>query len=360
VAVIGLFVLAVFYTLYFTRSLLLPITLAVLLKLLFAPVVRGLKRLRVPEPVSAALVLLALLGALGLGVSFLVDPAAEWMAKAPETLRRIESRLRPLRAPVERIGEATQQVERMAGVGGDGDQAAVDVRDWSLGRTLLGGTWELLAATLVTLTLLYFLLASGDFFLRKLMHALSSRRGRRRAAEIAAEVEREVSAYLLTVTVVNLLFGAAVALAMWLLGMPNPPLWGVLAAATNYVPYLGALVCGGVLTTVAVLAFPDLQRAALVPLVFFGLNLVEAYFLTPALVGRRLTLHPVAVFLAVLFWGWIWGIPGGLLAVPILAATKIVCSRFDALRPLAEFLGGDPPEAPDSPATASSVPAAPA
>jgi predicted PurR-regulated permease PerM len=207
----------------------------------------------------------------------------------------------------------------------------------------------------VTLALLYFLLASGDFFLRRLMHVLSRRRDRRRAAEIAAEVERDVSAYLLAVTVVNVVFGAVVALAMWLLGMPNAALWGVLAAATNYVPYLGALVCGGILTLVALLTFPDLERAALVPLAFFLLNFVEAYLLTPLVVGRRLTLHPVAVFVAVLFWGWLWGIPGGFLAVPILATVKIVASHFAALRPLAEFLGDG--TATEADATSSGPPA---
>jgi predicted PurR-regulated permease PerM len=340
VAAMGLLVLGVLYTLYVARDFLLPIVLAILLKFLLAPVPRALRRLRIPEAASAFVVLVLLVGGLGFVVSSLVDPASEWMARAPDTARQVAAKLRPLKGPVEQVSRATAEVKEIADLTPDrGDDKPVAVRQTTLGRTLLGSTWRFVANLVIMLVLLYFLLASGDSFLRKMIKVLPGFRNKVRAVEIAHAIERDVSGYLATVTLVNVAFGAAVTLALWALGMPNALLWGALAAVTNYIPYLGAMLMLALLTVVALLSFDDPGRALLVPGAFFALNLIEGYFATPMAVGRRLTLSPVAVFVGVLFWSWIWGIPGAILAVPILATLKIFCDHIEPLQPVGDFLG---------------------
>jgi predicted PurR-regulated permease PerM len=135
------------------------------------------------------------------------------------------------------------------------------------------------------------------------------------------------------------LLTAATALAMALLGMPNPVLWGALAAVNNFIPYLGSLVTVGVLTVVAAVSFDTLGQIVAPPLIFFALTTFEGQFLTPMLLGKRLTLNPVVIFLALLIWGWLWGIPGVLMAVPLLAAFKILCDHVPSLAAVGEFLG---------------------
>jgi predicted PurR-regulated permease PerM len=157
--------------------------------------------------------------------------------------------------------------------------------------------------------------------------------------QIARDTQAQISSYLLTTTLVNAAFGTAVGAALWLLGMPNPALWGVVAGVTNFIPILGALACTAILAAVALVHFDSLGQALLVPAVFQVLNIFEGYYFTPKLVGRQLSLNPVVVFTAVLFWGWIWGISGALLAIPVTATVKIACDHIEGLSPLGEFLG---------------------
>jgi predicted PurR-regulated permease PerM len=339
VALSGLFVLAAFYTLYFARSFFLPIVLALLLSLLLAPVVRALRRLRIPEPAGAAVVLLALLGALGFGIYELAEPAAEWTQKAPQSLRQIERKLRDLKKPVQAIGKATEQMEKITQVTGGPATRTVEVKPVSLGQRLFSQATELVAGGLVMFILLYFLLASGDLFLRKLIRVLPSLDDKKRAVEIARQMESDVSAYLSTITLINLGVGLAVWGATAWIGLPNAVLWGVLAFVTNYIPYLGAVVMMAVLAMVGLLTFDEVGQALLAPGSFVLINLIESYVATPLMLGRRLTLNPVVIFLGLTFWGWIWGIAGALLAVPIMVALKIFCDHIEPLAPVGEFLG---------------------
>lgn len=341
-SVTGLFVLAAFYTLYFCRSLLLPLVLAMLLSLLLTPAVRGLRRLRIPAPLGAGLVLLALLGGVGCGIYQLAAPAAVWMQRAPQSLRAGEAKLRELRRSVRRLGRATEQVEKIADVtaspGPVRPPLAVQSGP-SLQERLLSQAADLTAGGVVMLVLLYFLLASGDLFLRKLIRVLRRPEDQRRAVAIARQIERDVSRYLSTVTVINLGLGAAVAVCFAFLGVPNPWLWGVLVTITNFVPYLGPAIDYGVFALVGLLSFATLPRMLAPAGVFLVLNVVEAYLVTPILLGKRLTLNPVMLFLGLTFWGWLWGIAGAILAVPILAAFKIFCDHIEPLAPIGEFLG---------------------
>jgi predicted PurR-regulated permease PerM len=340
-ATVGLFILACLYTVAFAKPFLLPLTVAFMLHFLLIPVVRLLKRVHVPEPVGAALVVATLVGSLSLAVYALSWPASEWMAKAPESLRRIEERAQTVLKPIRRVTQTAEQMEKIATVRGK-EAPEVKVSEPGLGATVFGGMQAFLGDALVVFSLLFFLLASGDRLVAKLVKAMPRLQDRTRAADIAREIERQVSAYLYVTTLVNLGFGAVVAVTMLLLRMPNAVLWGVLAAITSFIPYLGGLLCAALLGMAAVLAFPDWQRALLVPLAFAVLDTVKGYVVAPLLTGRRLTLNTPVLFIGLLFWWWVWGIPGALLAVPIMSVVKIVCERIDGWRPLAELLGDAP------------------
>ncbi|HEX5760359.1 MAG TPA: AI-2E family transporter [Thermoanaerobaculia bacterium] len=337
-ALVGLLVLASLYTLYFARAFVLPVILALLLSFVLQPLVRGLKKLRIPEGLGALVVLLALVGLLAFAAYELAGPALEWLDRAPGSMRRLEAKLRELKAPVERMSEATQRVEEITQVGEQGPRP-VEVESASLGERLFQNLWDFSANAVVMLILLYFLLASGDLFLRKLVRIMPTLTDKKRAVEILRQVEDEVSAYLSTITLVNLVLGVAVGLAFYLLDMPNPVLWGLMAALLNYIPYLGAMVGVAIMAVVSFLTFKETGEAMLVPLAYLAINFVESYFLTPMVLGRRLTLNPVVIFIGLTFWGWIWGITGAIIAVPLLVIFKIICDHSEPLAPIGEFLG---------------------
>jgi len=333
----GILLLAVLYTLFFARSFIAPLVLVFLLDALFSPLVRRLKRLGVPQWVSAALVVATLVGTIAIGVYGLSGPASAWMAKAPASIERAHSKLRTLLRPLERVGRTAERVEQMTDVGSD-EVVRVRLQDRTLLEALFGNTQNVLGVAALGCVLLYFTLASGDLYLTKVIKLLPTLQDKKRAVQIARATEDQISSYLGTVTLINIAFGALVGVAMHLLGMPNPVLWGVLAAITNYIPYLGAVACMVILGLVALVQYDAPSRALLVPGVFFCLNLFESYFFTPLFVGRQQSLNPVVVFVGVLFWGWIWGITGALIAVPLLAVFKIVCDHIEGLAPIAEFL----------------------
>lgn len=336
---LGLLLLGTVYTLYFARPILLLIVLAVLLDFLLSPLVSRLGRLHVPEAVGAAVVLLALVAAVGVGAYRLYDPATQWLDEAPRAIQKVERRLRHLKEPAEKVGQAAAEVQQLASVGSTGDDRAVTVDEPPLSRRLISGTWQFLASAVVLVALLYFMLASGDLFLRKLVKVIPRLRDKRQAVQIARQTRRDISTYLYTVTIINLSQGILVGAALWLLGMPNPVLWGVVSAVLNYVPYLGPLVMTAVLSGAALLTFESMDHALLMPAAYVALHLSEAYLVTPMILGRRLTLNTVVVFVGLIFWGWIWGVPGALIAVPLMATLKILCDHIEPLQPIGEFMG---------------------
>jgi predicted PurR-regulated permease PerM len=339
IALSGLFLLAVFGTLYVARSVFMPIVLALLLSFLLAPLVSGLARLHLPTPLGAALVLLAILAVVGYGAYWLSGPAAGWIEQIPQSLERLETKVQTMQPSVAEISQATQQVEVLAKGGPEPGTPVVEIQRPPLIGTILNQTLEAGAAIIVTIILLYFLLASGNLFLQKLVRVLPRFQDKRTAVTIVHQVEKDVSLYLLTVTMTNACLGVAVGMAMYGLGMPNPVLWGVMVGCFNFIPYLGDIASTIVLTLVASLTFDQLGRILLVPAVFFALTSLEGMIVTPLVVGNRLSLNPVAIFIWLLLWGWLWGIPGTLLAVPLLAVIKIICDHIAPLAPIGEFLG---------------------
>ena len=345
IATNGLFILACLYTLRTAREFLLPLVIGVMLYFLLVPMVRALKRGGLPEPAGAAVVVLGLLLVVGLGVYGLSWPATSWMARAPESLRQLETRLKPVLRGFEKMTKTAQKVEEMTTAASPDAAPEVQVKEPGIGATFLGGMQSFLGGAAIVLTLVYFLLASGDSVLRKIVQASPRLADRQRAVDIAREMEQQISSYLLVTTMINAAFGVVVALALWLMGMPNPMLWGAVAAVTNFIPYLGSVICTGVIGLAALVAFEDVWWALLVPVVFFLINTLEGYVITPLIMGRRFTLDPALLFVGLLFWWFVWGTPGALLAVPMMAAFKIFCERVESLQPIAAFLGEDEPEA---------------
>lgn len=341
VSTTGLFILAFFYTLFVGREFFLPITIAVMLNFLLTPAVRGLKRFGLAPPVGAAVILLLFFGLVGYGTYRVAGPAMEWLERAPATLVEAEERLRSLRKPVEAIQEAGEQVEALARGDGDTQAGREDPeRDrMELSTTFFRNAGALLVGGSVSVFLLYFLLALDDLFLRKLTGVLPQLSQRRKAVLIARATERDLSHYVLVRTATNVGLGLAVGVSTWLLGMPNPVLWGILAGVLNYVPYVGGLVGYAIVGLVALTTFDTTARALVVPGVYLILNILESNFVTPAILGRELTLNPVMIFTWLIFWGWMWGVPGALMAIPLLAMAKIVADNIDSLAPLGAFLG---------------------
>jgi predicted PurR-regulated permease PerM len=340
VALTVLAVLAVLYTLYFAREFLLPIAIALLLSFLFSPLVRALARVRVRPPVGAGVVVLGLLGLLGLGVYELSGPVQSWAASAPATLGNAQTRLRAVLRPLERVSRTAEQVESAAsGVGGSAPPREVVVRGPGLVSRIFGTTQRFVTGMLEVLVLLYFLLAAGDLFLQKLVKVLPNLRDKRKAVGIARATESAISTYLVTALLMNVAEGIVVALAMYLLGMPNPALWGALVVVLEFIPYLGALTMTVILFVAALTTFDTVGQALLPPAAFLVINLIQANFVSPVLFGHKLALNPVALFVGLAFWFWIWGIPGAFIAVPLLATFKIFCDHIEALASVGEFLG---------------------
>jgi len=338
VAIVGLFAIAVLYTLHFGRPVLLPIALALILSFLLRPLVRGLYRVGVPEGLGAAVMVLVLVGLGGLAIYTLTVPATEWVDRVPRLVHELEFKLGDLREGLERARKASEQIEQITGPSDKAVQQVV-VRGPSLAEAMLRQTEALIANVVIMLVLLYFFLAQGRPSLEALIGTMRSIDDRVHYAMVAATVQQNIATYLATVTLINIALGFATAFAMWLVGLPNPALWGTLAGVMNFIPFIGAAVTASVIFLVSVLAFEGLSSILLPPLVFIGITALEGNFLTPMIVGRRLSLNPIAVFVSILFWGWMWGIPGALLAVPILAIIKILCDAHAPLTAIGALLG---------------------
>ena len=337
VALVGLFILAVLYTLHFAQAFILPIVLAILLDFLLSPVVRALRRIGLPEPLGAALLVIALLAVLGYGVYRLAGPAAAWVARAPESIATVQQRLRTSGGAMEQVTRAAEKVEQATDL--DGSTPEVQIKGPSLSRQLFGGTAAFASAATVVIFLSYFLLAVGDLFLQKMVTVLPQFKDKKTAVRIARETEAQISIYLFTATLINVGVGVAVGVGLALLGMPNPVLWGVVAGVLNFVPYLGATAMTVILGLAALLAFEDTSRALLVPAVPIVVNMIEGNFLTPMIQGKRMQMNTVALFIGLVFWWYLWGIPGAILAVPMMSAMKIMCDHIESLAPIGEFLG---------------------
>jgi predicted PurR-regulated permease PerM len=335
----GLFVLAVLTAAYVAREIVLPFVFAIVLKLLLQPAFRILERLHVPRILASLLLILTLFGTIvGLGAA-ISSPARTWAAKLPEGIPRLQERLSFMREPIDTLQRFLQQVEYFGGRV-PSQNAAASAQGPTLLSKLFTGTRSFANGFFTTMLFLFFLLVSGDIFLHRLVEVLPRFRSKRQVVDIAQHIERDISAYLVTITVMNAAVGIATALAMWLTGVGDPILWGTVAFLLNYVPILGTAL-GVLIFLLAGLLTHDMLWQALLPTgLYFGFHLIEGETLTPMVLARRFTLNPVLVIISLIFWFWMWGIPGAILSMPMLAITKIICDRLQPLAAFGHFLEG--------------------
>ncbi len=345
IALAILAILAVFYALSVASELVVPLLLAMMLKLMLQPVMRFLRgRLKLPMGVAAFVLILGLLGLIGgIGATVAV-PASGWIAKAPQGLQTLEDQLSLLRDPIEAVQRLVQRAEHLAAPAGDapavaGAPAPPAIALGSVGMSVLVTTQQFFGRFFVLALTLFFLLAAGDSMLRKLVEATPGFEEKKHVVYIMTEIERNVSRYLGTITAINASVGVLTGLAVYACGIADPVLWGTAAFLLNYIPIVGPLIGIGIIYVVGLLTFGHAGPAVLPAAIYLGVHVVEGQFVTPLLLSRQFTLSPVIVVLSLFFWHWLWGIPGALLSVPLLATIKIICDRIPRLAPFGHMLG---------------------
>lgn len=335
-AVLALVVIACGFTLYLTASFILPIVVAGMMALLLAPAVNALARMRIPHPVGAGLLLLGLLALLVTLAIQVASPVQRWIDTAPEQLRRLEYKIDGLMRPVAAVREATEKVGEIA----QPDSPAGKPREVVVeaGTSAIDVTLDTMVTVLSAIMLMYFLLASGDLLLRKLIAVTPEREDKLRMVDIVRSIQREIGLYFATITLVNIALGTMTGLLLFALDMPTPLVWAVAVALLNFLPYIGPLIVTVLLSAVALLTFDTPLDILAPPAAFLLLNFIEDQLILPFLLGRRFSINPVVIFVWVLFWAWMWGIGGLLLAVPMLVAVRICAERIPRMRPVAVIL----------------------
>jgi predicted PurR-regulated permease PerM len=333
---IALLVLGLMAFLFLARPVVLPVFLACMAGMALKPLIRWLSYCHIPPGLSAAVVLCFLVLAFGIGFFQLGRPAMTWMNAAPQHMTELRHRVQsivPARfsqvaAAVNNLG-ATEEEQKRA--------PTVELRT-SRFPGLFNWTGTFLVGVGETLVLLYLMLASGDLFLQKLVHVMPTMGDKKRAVEISHEIQQNISNYLFSVLLINIVLGAVVSGGLYWLGVPNAAMWGTLVAILNFIPYFGPVAGIVLLGAVGLLTFDTLWKGILPAAWYLLLHLLEANFITPIVLGRRFTLNPVVIFVSLILWTWLWGVPGALLSVPILVSIKVVCDRVPTLSSVSELL----------------------
>jgi predicted PurR-regulated permease PerM len=346
-ALIILATLAIIGALYLGGDFLVPIALGIVLNALFRPIVRFLKRLHVPSSIGAAIVVLGLMAAI-IGAGFaLVSPVKAWFATAPEKLSAAEKKLSRLRAPLKKISDVAEKVESAAkGPSSAPTSQPANVVAESpapvmpaMAARVLGSTTQIIGDATEVLVLVYLLLAADRLFLQKLIKVLPEWQDKKMADEVVHEAESVVLRFLSVAAMINAGQGIIIALIMWMIGMPTPILWGVFTFVLEFIPYLGAMCMMLALGITAMATFDSIGRVLLAPGSYLIVATIQTSLISPHAYGHRLKLNAVAVLLGVLFWWFVWGVPGAFLAVPIIAMLKVIFERLDRFKGVAEFLG---------------------
>jgi predicted PurR-regulated permease PerM len=325
-----LLALAAVAFLYYARPVILPLFLAAIAAMALKPIMRGLSFLRIPQAPAAAIIVLIVVSSLLWGFTALDKPAEAWIENAPRNMTDIRSRLQRLFPDVLHLSRAVVAVTDLGATEADKKLAqktapTVEVKDSSGTNTLVVWTGSALTLLVEVLVLLYLILASGDLLMLKLVRGMRTLEERKRAVEISHDVQRKISDFLFATSLVNLGVGMIVATGLFFIGVPNPVMWGALAAVLNFVPYFGPTVMAALLAVVGLLTFDTLSKVLIPVGFYFVLHLLESNLVTPILIGRRMALNPLAIFVSLIFWFWLWGVPGALVSVPILVSVKAVC-----------------------------------
>ena len=340
-SLVVLAVLAVGYTLWATQDLILPVLLAMFFALVGNPIIRLLQRIRIPRFISALAVLCSGIALAVLLGQQLVKPAGEWIQDAPRELRSLAPKLRKLTKPVQQANEAAENIARAAG----GDSASKPVQ---VVRTEVNDPYKALTATpkvvasvLAVVLLTFFFMVYGQDLQRNAIALLPDRQKKKVTVEILHTIESEVSRYVLTISVINTVVGLVFAACLYFaldLPLDEALLWGTMAALLNFAPYVGPLI-GVIAMLLMGFASYDAPLQALLPAaIYLGLHTLEGQIVTPIILGKRMALSPLILILSLMVFGWMWGIIGLLLAVPMLVCIKIVLSRLEGMEGWARLL----------------------
>lgn len=324
---------------YFGKDVFLPIVLGLLITLTLTPVVRFLRKMYVPAPIGAALTIATIGLLLSTAVSTVRAPMTELFEDIPRIGSRLESHFAPLQETVEQIAKAGDEFGKVAS-GGSEKVSEVTLEGPGVITSAATSFATGLTSVLIALILALFMLGSGTLFYEKLVSVLPDLNDKKRALRVVHEVEASVSRYLFTITLINVLLGLAIWAALAFYGAPNPALWGTVAAVLNFLPFLGALIGTTLLAVVSFGHFDNFTAALIPPLIYYGLSAIEGNLMTPYVVGRRMKLNIVAVFITVVFWGWLWGLMGALMAVPILLVLSVLSENIDRWHMFKVFLSG--------------------
>ncbi|MEI6391496.1 MAG: AI-2E family transporter [Verrucomicrobiota bacterium] len=325
--------------LYFARPVVLPVVLACVAGMALKPLIRWLSYVHIAPALSAAVLLCLLVGAVGIGFFQLGRPAMTWINDAPAHMAELRQRAQRMFPRAARFNQAANAVNNLGAAEEEQKKVTtVELKTSRVPGTFINWTGTFLAGVGEMLVLLYLLLASGDMFLQKLVHVMPTFREKKSAVEISHEIQQNISSYLFSVSLINMGLGVLVSGGLYWLGVPNAVMWGVLVAVLNFIPYFGPVAGILLLATVGLLTFDTLWKGFLPPAWYLLLHVLEANLITPVLLGRRLTLNPVVIFVSLIFWTWLWGVPGALLSVPILVSIKVVCDRIPTLSSVSELL----------------------
>jgi predicted PurR-regulated permease PerM len=335
----SLFVLVVLATRYVASEIILPIVLAFVLMLVLQPVMRLFEKLRLPRTIAALALIMVLFGSfVGLGAA-LSGPAVSWAEKLPGSVPRLQERLTFLSEPIQTFQRFLHQAEGLT-QGTEPAIATVAVQGSSLNDKVLNITRAIASGLFTTVLVLFFLLLSGDLFLRRLVEVLPRFKDKRQAVDISQQIEVDISGYLVTITIMNAAMGVATGIVAAVCGLGDPLLWGTVAFLLNFVPVLGPTIGVIIFVIVGLLSIDTLWLAFVPATLYVFLHIVEGETITPMLLAKRFTINPVLVILALVFWYWMWGVPGAILATPMLAITKIVCDRIQPLAAIGHFIEG--------------------
>jgi predicted PurR-regulated permease PerM len=340
-------VVALGFVMIHASVLLIPLTLAWFVTRLFAPFVKHLTHYRIPAPLTAACIVFLLVAGLFSLINFTIEPASRWIEELPASLRILRTKLAHSEGPLSNLQEVTKEVQELTSITADAGQSlsvpkveVVEPQGGMLRSLLMHDLPELTAMFLMTMALTYFMLATTDQLVRVSVKAVTSLRTRRRIVLLSREINAQMAHYLQTISLINLSLALVVAFALWLIDVPNPFLWGLLAGLLNFAPYVGPTIMACVLLLVGVTSSDGLQEALLVPGVFIVITTLEGQLITPSVIGRQLALSPMVVFLAVMLLTWLWGPVGALLASPLVAAGRILWKSAMQTRPIASIEKG--------------------
>jgi predicted PurR-regulated permease PerM len=353
-----LLILSIF-ALDFAREFLLPVTMAFFLALTFRPLIRKASKKGIPAWLSASIFMLTLIIVGSVLIYALSAPISAFIADAPGYTQAFLGRLHIVGNWLKPITDFAGQLS-MSGRTAVADSQTINQTPGILTNASpsiinyvfqsAGYSIDVVATIVLTAVTAAFMMASGDLFYEKLIRVLPTLSDKKRALRIVYDVEDEISAYIVTVTLINLGLGICVGAAFFALGMPMAFLWGILVFLFNFVPYVGAVFGVALAGFIAVATFDSFGYALLVPVAYAVLNGIENQFVTPVFLGRRLQLNSVAILIFLTFWTWEWGIAGTMLAVPILMTVKVLCSHIQGMAGLGEFLSGPHQEPEETPA----------